>query len=144
MWWRANFGGNFWIDRVKIRNRRDCCGARLAGTAVFIGGKECGKVESGTSNGRWYTVNCQGSIQGDKIELKTTRNEYLSISGIEVWTGAETVETTTSAPSGKPSTIKLSKPSLNKPFSRGSYLGSLALKGGKATDITQRGVGMWW
>jgi hypothetical protein len=33
---------------------------------------------------------------------------------------------------------------MNKPYSRGSYHASWALKGGKATAITQRGVGMWW
>jgi hypothetical protein len=109
MFWKAQFGGSYYVDRVRIRNRRDCCGARLADVAVFIGGKECGKVEKGTSNGKWYTVKCQGSILGDNVELKTTRNEYLSISGIEIWTGAETVETTTTTSvSTTPANTKLS------------------------------------
>ena len=51
MWWRAEFGQMYWVDRVRIRNRRDCCGNRLAGTDVFIGGQKCGQVEPGTSNG---------------------------------------------------------------------------------------------
>jgi hypothetical protein len=50
MWWRASFGQSYWINKVKIRNRKDCCGERLAKTVVFIGGKECGKIEAGTSN----------------------------------------------------------------------------------------------
>jgi hypothetical protein len=43
----------------------------------------------GTKNGQWYTVTCAGNgVTGDKIELRTTQSTYLSISGIEVWTGA--------------------------------------------------------
>lgn len=58
MWWKAQFGQAYWIDRVRIRNRKDCCGSRLAGTEVFIGDEKCGKVEAGTKNGGWYTVKC--------------------------------------------------------------------------------------
>jgi hypothetical protein len=61
----------------------------LAGAEVLIGGTKCGKVEDGTSNGKWYTVKCQTDIRGDRIEIRTTKNEYLSISGIEVWSGED-------------------------------------------------------
>jgi hypothetical protein len=37
MWWRANFGQNETIAKVRILNRRDCCGERLGGTIVRIG-----------------------------------------------------------------------------------------------------------
>jgi hypothetical protein len=67
MWWRAQFGQAYWVDRVRIRNRKDCCGNRLAGTDVFIGTKKCGRVEAGTKNGQWYTVKCQRDIKGDYI-----------------------------------------------------------------------------
>jgi hypothetical protein len=87
MWWRANFGQDETIFKVRIRNRVNCCGGRLAKTDVFIGNTKCGQVQSGTSNGKWYTVTCSSPVTGDKIELKTTQNTYLSISGIEVWTG---------------------------------------------------------
>jgi hypothetical protein len=58
MWWKASFGGNYWIDRVRILNRRDCCGDRLAKTSVLIGNTVCGQVEQGTQNGKWYEVKC--------------------------------------------------------------------------------------
>jgi len=89
MFWKAQFIHEFWVDRVRIRNRRDCCGARLAGTEVFIGNESCGKVEAGTRNGQWYTVKCQTDLKGSSVTLKTTKNEYLSISGIEVWSGED-------------------------------------------------------
>jgi hypothetical protein len=89
MWWKAQFGRNYWVDKVRIKNRHNCCGGRLAGTEVFIGGKSCGKVEAGTQNGKWYTVKCQEDLRGKEIELKTTKNEYLSIAGIEVWSGQD-------------------------------------------------------
>ena len=38
MFWKANFGENEIIDRVRILNRKDCCGGRLSGTIVLIGG----------------------------------------------------------------------------------------------------------
>jgi len=41
-----------------IRNRRDCCGQRLALTRVLIDNAECGKTPARTANGRWDTVRC--------------------------------------------------------------------------------------
>jgi len=39
------------VTYVRIRNRKDCCGPRLAKTTVKIGGKFCGSVQEGTQNG---------------------------------------------------------------------------------------------
>jgi hypothetical protein len=60
------------VDRVKILNRRDCCGERLAGTKVFIGHKFCGSVAGGTRNGQWYEVKCSGPTWGGKVRLVST------------------------------------------------------------------------
>jgi hypothetical protein len=39
MWWKASFkGGPRLVESVKIKNRTDCCGERLAATMVTIGG----------------------------------------------------------------------------------------------------------
>jgi hypothetical protein len=43
-WWEVKFNQGYFIDRVRILNRRDCCGGRLAGTKVFVGRQECGQV----------------------------------------------------------------------------------------------------
>jgi hypothetical protein len=82
----------------------------------------------------------------------TVQNEYLSISGIEVWTGEEgEVEegddegsSTTISASGPSTKISLEKPSMNKPYSSTSYKAEWALEGGKRTAITAKGVGNWW
>jgi hypothetical protein len=71
-WWEVKFDREYWVDRVRILNRRDCCGGRLARTKVFIGDELCGQVEPGTSNGRWYTVKCQEPVMGEKVRLVTT------------------------------------------------------------------------
>ena len=42
MWWQAGFNGMYSVDRVRILNRRDCCGNRLAATKVYIGKELCG------------------------------------------------------------------------------------------------------
>jgi hypothetical protein len=86
-WWEVNFTQEYWVDRVRVRNRKDCCGARLNQTRVLIGDQECGRVNGG-SNGAWYTVKCAKPLFGNKVRLVTVQNEYLSISGIEVWTAA--------------------------------------------------------
>jgi hypothetical protein len=53
---------------------------------VSIGGAECGTINTATKNGQWYTVKCARPLRGDKVTLETTQNDYLSISGIEVYT----------------------------------------------------------
>jgi hypothetical protein len=87
MWWQAFFRGQSWVYQVKIKNRADCCGGRLARTKVMIGSQVCGHVQNGTRNGAWYTVKCKRPVRGDRVRLITTRNTYLSISGIQVWAG---------------------------------------------------------
>jgi hypothetical protein len=47
-------------------------------------------------------------------------------------------------PSGQSSKISVENPSMNKPYSSGSYKAEWALEGGKRTAITARGVGNWW
>jgi ribosomal protein L44E len=36
-WWKASFnGGESVVERVRIRNRHDCCGNRLTGTKSLL------------------------------------------------------------------------------------------------------------
>jgi integrin beta 3 len=147
MWWRAQFGQEYWIDRVRILNRKDCCGGRLAGTEVFVGGEKCGKVESGTRNGQWYTVKCQNDLKGSQITLKTTRNEYLSISGIEVWTGEEVDEEETTVYNVAANTkvgFNASTARQSTNYSNSNYLASYAFMGPNKFTHTKNGVGQWW
>jgi len=41
-WWKASFGGPTMVEKVRIKNRVDCCGERLTSTKVTIGGQVCG------------------------------------------------------------------------------------------------------
>jgi hypothetical protein len=61
----------------------------------------------GTRNGQWYTVTCAAGVVGDRIELRTTQSTYLSISGIEVWTGASGTVGGSSAPSTTKANTKM-------------------------------------
>jgi len=150
-WWEVGFGQDYWVDRVRVLNRKNCCGGRLAKTEVFIGDQKCGQVEPGTKNGQWYTVECQEPVFGNKVRLVTVQKEYLSISGIEVYTGEEgeveeeggdeTEEIEVSGPATK---LTLEKPSMNRPYSNSNYKADFALMGGSKTTITKRGVGNWW
>jgi hypothetical protein len=40
-WWSVRFS-RFRVTKIKVQNRRDCCGERLAFTDVFVGGSKCG------------------------------------------------------------------------------------------------------
>ena len=108
MFWKVGFKGDFSVDRVRILNRRDCCGNRLAGTKVFIGNTYCGVIQQGTQNGKWYEAKCNVRVTGNQVKLVTQQNEYLSISGIEVYTADKV-------------TVKKLLPANNKvPFNTGS------------------------
>jgi hypothetical protein len=90
----VNFNGPSVVDRVRIRNRRDCCGGRLARTKVYVSNQYCGSVQNGTRNGQWYTVKCSRPMMGNQIKLVTVQRTYLSITGIEAYgasTGAMTI-----------------------------------------------------
>jgi hypothetical protein len=68
MWWKASFvGGGALIERVRVKNRHDCCGERLAGTRITIGGQECGKIQNGTKTNQWYEVRCARPLAGGEI-----------------------------------------------------------------------------
>jgi hypothetical protein len=49
-WWSVQFR-TFYVMKVAVRNRADCCGERLALTNVFVGGTKCGQIPRGTKNG---------------------------------------------------------------------------------------------
>jgi len=52
MWWKAKFAGGLqWVWKVRVQNRVDCCGGRLRGVEVKIGGETCGKINQPTQNG---------------------------------------------------------------------------------------------
>jgi len=72
------------VDTVRILNRFNCCGDRLGGTSVSIGDQHCGKVPEKTEQNKWYDIKCEKPIAGKQVELRTNKNTYLNISGIEV------------------------------------------------------------
>jgi len=71
-WWEVAFNQQYWVDRVRVLNRRDCCGGRLNGTKVMIDNQVCGQIPNGCRNGQWYTVKCSKPLFGGKVRLVTT------------------------------------------------------------------------
>jgi len=66
-WWKASFiGGDRMIDRVRVKNRHDCCGERLTGTKITIDGQFCGTIPK-TGNGQWAEVKCKSKLVGREI-----------------------------------------------------------------------------
>ena len=73
------------VTMVKIKNRSDCCGERLAKTLVKIGGQQCGKTPSNTKTGQWIVVKCKTPLKGLDIKLETTKKTYLHFEDILVF-----------------------------------------------------------
>jgi hypothetical protein len=142
MWWKADFGGDFNIQLVKIRTRRDCCGGRLAGVKVFIGNTQCGQVQNGTKNGKWYKVRC--NARGGFVKLMTSTNEYLSISGIKVYTSDRRGGRSGGSRSGNRYRPRLVNAEQGSNYRNDKYLASNAIDGSGKFTHTKKGVGQWW
>jgi hypothetical protein len=66
-WWKASFvGGPRRVERVRVKNRHDCCGERLTGTKITIDGEFCGTIPA-TGNGQWAEVKCARPLLGKEI-----------------------------------------------------------------------------
>jgi hypothetical protein len=77
-WWKATFlAGESIIERVRVKNRHDCCGDRLVGTKVTVDGEECGMITSNPGNGKYFEVKCKEPLVGKEIQLTTTKNTWL-------------------------------------------------------------------
>jgi hypothetical protein len=50
-YWIAKFPSSSHITKVKILNRKDACGDRLANTKVYVGGKYFGTLPEETKSG---------------------------------------------------------------------------------------------
>jgi len=83
MWWKAQFAEEYNFTKIRIRNRVDCCGARLAKTKVMVSGQLCGTLPDVTADGEWFEVKC--NLIGNEILLVTVQNTSLSISGIQAY-----------------------------------------------------------
>jgi hypothetical protein len=55
--WKGTFSSPALVEKVKVKNRHDCCGNRIAGTKITISGQFCGTITGG-SNGQWIEVKC--------------------------------------------------------------------------------------
>jgi len=139
------------VEKVRVKNRHDCCGERLTGTKITIGGQFCGTIPA-TGQGKFVEVKCAKPLFGGEIQLTTTRNEYLQINSVECygWNVSK----------GSSSTVKTSsynvpantKVSFDEATARQSdnynrqntYPASNAFSMGPKFTHTQKGVGKWW
>jgi hypothetical protein len=72
---------------VRILNRADCCGDRLKGVEILIGGLPCGILTEETKDKTWYTVKCaNGPVMGNDIKIISTRDDFINLAEVQVWT----------------------------------------------------------
>lgn len=86
-WWSADFQeGIREVTKVKITNREDCCGDRLAQTRVYIDDVLCGQVPDTTATGDDHEIVCSEPITGSKIVIRhDQRQAPLQLALVEVF-----------------------------------------------------------
>lgn len=73
------------MNEVKILNRQDALGERLANAHVTIDGKDFGFLPSETATGEWYVLKSKSGVVGGSITVSTTDNTWLQIADIQVF-----------------------------------------------------------
>jgi len=126
------------INKVKIKNRADCCGDRLAKTKVFIDNQYCGSLPDKTANNKWFEVKCAKPLRGKSAKLVTVQNTFLSIQGFEAYTTTKKVEENSAK-------IVLHKTSQSSNYLR-TWTADKCINGSHHPDacVTMAGKGQWW
>lgn len=81
-WWKVTLPKFYLVKYIRIRNRVDCCGARLHWARVFFDG-ELRYAFPNTKEGQWREISHYRITREIKIVTKT--NQPLHISGIEIY-----------------------------------------------------------
>ena len=82
-WWSVDLGQSYSIQEVVVWNRSDCCHDRLNGVEVTIDSQPCGTISAQQQENK---ISCGGKT-GSKINIKSTRNDYLTLCEVEVYEG---------------------------------------------------------
>jgi hypothetical protein len=72
------------VKEVKLMNRPDGWGDRLGDSEIEVDGKLCGKVQSATKQGAWYTVECEKPVIGKSVKVISKENTPLHFAEIRV------------------------------------------------------------
>ena len=73
-YWTASFNGVYNVTEVRILNRLDNCGERLANALVQVDDQEFGTLPVETQEGKWYVVKPTSPMKGSSIKVSTTTN----------------------------------------------------------------------
>jgi len=96
-----------------------------------------------TKTNQWYDVRC--NLRGSTIRLITTTNNFLQISGVQLYTGRRgrrTTRTRTTSTTLYGMRLRPEWISQSSPYGNNRFPAANALRG-KFTH-TNKGVGMWW
>jgi hypothetical protein len=85
MWWKAIFAdGESVVEKVRVRNRHDCCGERLTGVKITIDGQFCGTIPP-TKQGAWVEVKCDKPLKGKEIRLTSPKTDHLQLNAVQAF-----------------------------------------------------------
>ena len=76
-----------YVHSVRIINRGDKCGDRLAEAEVYVGDTLFARLPKKTKDDEMYTLESEngGPVLGDKIKVVMTQNNYLHFVDINVY-----------------------------------------------------------
>jgi hypothetical protein len=92
-WWKIDLGARHSVSKVKVWNRRDCCGARLNTLKVQISDNnadwsDIGSLSEQATEGGIYTILTRGEGRYVRLTLAKPDAEYLTLCEVEVYGNA--------------------------------------------------------
>ncbi|XP_045181117.2 protein hook homolog [Mercenaria mercenaria] len=92
-WWQVDLQRPYFINRVVIKNRADCCGENLHNLVISVrkeqGSTEeiCGHFEGPSTNGATETIQCYNTVFGRylKIQMNANSLNYLTLCEVEIF-----------------------------------------------------------
>jgi hypothetical protein len=89
-WWKVDLGMKFEIDHVKVWNRGDCCGERLASLRVEsseddLKYRQIGALKGLARSGKVYTIHTKGKGRYIRLSLGKNKADHLILCEVEVY-----------------------------------------------------------
>jgi len=132
-WWQVDLGVSATISQVKLWNRTECCGERLANFYVFVSTTDMtgrtlaqltadstvSKQQVSSLNGAASLVLTMGNVTGRYVRVQLAGTGYLSLAEVEVY---GTTGSTPPPPANVNPTVSLTAPTNNGSVATGTAI----------------------
>ncbi|KAL4237408.1 hypothetical protein ACF0H5_002125 [Mactra antiquata] len=90
-WWKVDLDGQFFIKKIVIKNRQDCCGERLNNLVVTVSqtndGDEvkCGEFKGPGKTCSTETIHCEPDVIGRFVKIQINGKGVLTLCEVEIY-----------------------------------------------------------